>query len=216
MVTSGAGQNLKSATGAPFIANGKPVVVYIGGDFCPYCAVERWALIISLSRFGNFSNLHYMASAANEGDLATFTFTGSSYSSKYVSFQPIEQEDRDRNVIAAIPANYSAQFTNTYPFVNYGNKYILQTLIPDVGIIAGKNWTQIMTDITSGDNTGAQMLEGANAISALVCNLTGGQPGSVCSDVAVRSTTIPLGSSAGQPGTSVPVLQVRGFTPAES
>ena len=195
LVTSGPGQNLKSATGAPFMDNGKPVVVYIGGDFCPYCAVERWSLIISLSRFGNFSNLHYMTSASNEGDFATFTFTGSSYSSKYLSFQPIEQEDRNRNVIATVPANYSAAFTNSYPFVNFGNKYILQTLIPNPNLIGGKNWTQILSEIASSDSTGSVLLQGANADSALICKITNGQPGSVCNNFAVSSTTIGLGAS---------------------
>ena len=169
LVTSGPGQNLRNATGAPYLSNGRPVVVYIGGDFCPYCAVERWSIIMSLSRFGNFSNLHYMTSASDEGDYATFTFTGSSYSSKYVSFQPIEQEDRNRNIIASVPANYSAQFRNSYPFLNIGNKYILDTLIPDTGILTGKNWTQILRDISTSNSDGSVLQQGANAITALIC-----------------------------------------------
>lgn len=192
LVTSGPSQNLQSATGQPYMAHGKPVVVYIGGDFCPYCAVERWSLILSLSRFGNFSNLHYMASASNEEDLATFTFTGSTYSSKYVVFQPIEQEDRDRNTIATIPANYSAEFNNAYPFVNLGNRYILLTLIPDTSIISGKNYTQIFTDLSTGNSDGTALKEGANAITALICKITDGQPSGVCNAYAITSTTIGL------------------------
>ncbi len=196
--------NLQSATGQAYISHGKPVVVYIGGDFCPYCAVERWALILSLSRFGNFSNLHYMASASNDQDLATFTFTGSTYTSKYVVFTPIEQEDRDRNTVATIPANYTSGFNNAYPFTNFGNKYILVTIIPNTSIISGKNYTQIFSDLTTGTSDGTTLKQGANAITALICKITGGQPSSVCNAYAITTTTIPLAYSG---ATSQGVLQ---------
>jgi thiol-disulfide isomerase/thioredoxin len=207
LVTSGTGANLKAATGSPFVSGGKPVVVYIGGDFCPYCAVERWSLVIAFSRFGNFSNLHYMTSAPGDippGDYATFTFTGSTYSSRYVVFQPIEQEDRSYSTIATIPSNYSAEFQNAYPFVNFGNKYILSTLLPDPTILAGKNWTQIFSDISASDSTGYVIKEGANAVTALICRLTSNQPGSVCNAFAVTSTTIGL---AGPSGASQQMIQ---------
>jgi len=32
-------------------------VVYIGAEYCPYCAVERWPLIVALNRFGTLTNL---------------------------------------------------------------------------------------------------------------------------------------------------------------
>jgi thiol-disulfide isomerase/thioredoxin len=208
LVSSGSSPNLKAASGSPYLANGKPIVVYIGADFCPYCAVERWSLIMALSRFGNFSNLHYMTSGSNDGDYATFTFTGSSYSSKYVVFQAIEQEDRSHNVIASIPSNYSAEFQNAYPFVNFGNRYILSTLIPDTTILTSgstnKNWTQIFNDITTSDSTGTVIKEGANAITALICRLTSNQPASVCNAYAITSTNIGL---AGPWGASEGIMQ---------
>ena len=197
LISSGSSANLQTASGAPYTANGKPVVVYIGGDFCPYCAAERWALLISLSRFGNFTNLHYMTSANDEGDYATFTFTGSNYTSKYVSFQPFEQENRDNSPKQAVPSNYSAGFDNSYPFVNFGNSYILHTLIPDPQILSGKNWTQIFSEISTGDTTGTTIQEGANAVTALICKILPASDastpaGSVCSDYSIATTTIGL------------------------
>jgi hypothetical protein len=56
------------------IQNGKPTFVYIGAQGCPYCAQERWAFTIALSRFGNFSELFYDRSATNDGNIATFTY----------------------------------------------------------------------------------------------------------------------------------------------
>ena len=39
-------------------SNGKPEILYIGAEFCPYCAAERWAIAVALSRFGTLSPLH--------------------------------------------------------------------------------------------------------------------------------------------------------------
>jgi thiol-disulfide isomerase/thioredoxin len=211
LATSGGSTNLAAASGSPYVTNGKPIIVYIGADFCPYCAAERWSLIMGLSRFGNFSNLHYMTSGSgSEGDYATFTFTGSSYSSKYVAFEPIEQEDRDRNVIAAVPTNASSGFGSAYPFVNFNNRYLLTTLIPDTSVLAGKNWTQIFASISSGDSTGTLIKEGANAITALICkvipsSLQDSKSNAVCNAPAITSTNIGLASPSGD---SMSIAQV--------
>ena len=56
-------------------SDGKPTVVYIGGQGCPFCAQERYVLFIALSRFGNFSKVFYDRSALNDvGGLPDFTF----------------------------------------------------------------------------------------------------------------------------------------------
>ena len=39
-----------------------PVILYEGGEFCPYCAAQRWSIIVALSRFGTFSDLGNMSS----------------------------------------------------------------------------------------------------------------------------------------------------------
>ena len=57
-------------------------------------------------------------------------------------------------------------------------------------LLAGKNWTQIMTSISKGDTLGTQVKEGANAITALVCKITGGKPTSVCNDSSI--TILPV------------------------
>ena len=42
---------------ATLTANGKPEVLYLGAEYCPYCGAERWSMIVALSRFGTFSGL---------------------------------------------------------------------------------------------------------------------------------------------------------------
>ena len=34
--------------------DGKPLVVFVGAEYCPYCAAERWVMVMWLSRFGTF------------------------------------------------------------------------------------------------------------------------------------------------------------------
>ena len=86
--------------GTPLTANGKPEMLYMGAEYCPYCAAERWAMIQALSRFGTFSGLSTSHSAAANGagqaepypNTPTFTFHGSSYTSKYLTFTPVETQ----------------------------------------------------------------------------------------------------------------------------
>ena len=54
-------------SGSALTANGKPEVLYMGAEYCPYCAAERWAMIVALSRFGTFSGLATVHSAAANG-----------------------------------------------------------------------------------------------------------------------------------------------------
>ncbi len=62
----------------PLDSAGKPEVLFVGADYCPFCAAERWPLIVALSRFGHFAALHNMQSAQQSvfPGLQTFSFVG--------------------------------------------------------------------------------------------------------------------------------------------
>ena len=51
----------------PLTANGKPELLYVGAEFCPYCGAMRWAMIVALSRFGTFTGLATVHSAVSNG-----------------------------------------------------------------------------------------------------------------------------------------------------
>ena len=67
---------------APLTSGGKPELLYIGAEYCPYCAANRWAMIVALSRFGTFSGLATVHSGITNGagsqepfpNTPTFTF----------------------------------------------------------------------------------------------------------------------------------------------
>ncbi len=93
----------------PYVANGKPSVLYLGSITCIYCGENRWAMALALGRFGGFSSLYKGYSSFGDYDVPTLYWTqnnytvpdvsvpdkngiaiGNSYSSKYINFFSIE------------------------------------------------------------------------------------------------------------------------------
>ena len=79
-----------SSPGRTLTSDGKPRIVYLGAEYCPYCATERWAMVNALSRFGTFKNLKITTSSATDVDAntPTFSFYGSTFTSPYIKFEP--------------------------------------------------------------------------------------------------------------------------------
>ena len=79
--------------------DGKPQVVFVGAEYCPYCAAERWSMVMWLSRFGTFKNLP-RSSPHPPTSIPTLTrspSTSRSYTSQYIDFSSNEVEDRNRS-----------------------------------------------------------------------------------------------------------------------
>src|SRR5215467_1180354 len=53
-------------SGAPLTSGGKPEMLYIGAEYCPYCAAMRWPMAVALSRFGTFGPLTGIHSTSND------------------------------------------------------------------------------------------------------------------------------------------------------
>ena len=102
----------------PLTSGGKPEMLYMGAEYCPYCAAERWSMIVALSRFGTFSGLATIHSAAADGggqaepypNTPTWTFVNANYTSKYLTFQHVEE---NTNIPDASNGFYTALQTPT-------------------------------------------------------------------------------------------------------
>jgi hypothetical protein len=192
---------------------GKPLVVFIGADYCEYCAVQRWSLIMALMRFGNFSNLTYMASSVADGNYPTFSFYGSTYTSQYLVFQSFEQDNRAGQPLQAVPSNYStihSQYGGGFPFMDFGNRYIVAESMLEPQALGGQNWAGVFNDINTSNTIGSQIKVAANVITALICKLTNNQPSSVCDQSSISSlTTLLVSYNPASPGT---VLQAKTLT----
>jgi thiol-disulfide isomerase/thioredoxin len=203
--TGGGAVTAKPTTisGSALTANGKPEVLYMGAEYCPFCAAERWAMIVALSRFGTFSGLATVHSAAANGagdaepdpNTPTWTFLHAKYTSQYLTFSTVELQtnipDRSTGTYTNLQTPTSAQeaLINKYdsanggaiPFVDFGNKYLISGASYNAGVLAGLSWATIAADLSNPSSPVAQAVDGtANYITAALCQLTGNQPASAC------------------------------------
>jgi thiol-disulfide isomerase/thioredoxin len=181
----------------PLTVNGKPEMLYIGAEFCPYCAAERWAMAVALSRFGTFTTpLRGIHSSSTDTDpnTPTLTFYKAKYSSPYLVFTPVENENRNHGPLQnttsqqqALWAKYDTSDGYTgYPFIDFGNKYVLKAPTYDPAVLAGMSWAQVAAALHNPSSAVAKGADGsANLITAAICKMTGGKPGNVCSSAGV-------------------------------
>ena len=188
-------------TGRPPLADGgKPLVLYVGAEYCPFCAAQRWGLIVALSRFGTFTGLGAARSATDDvyPGTATLTFHGATYSSPYLAFQGVEVATSERrgNSYAPLDTLTAAQTAvlNEYssngavPFVDLGNRYVMTGASFSPSLLAGLTHQQVVTSLATPDSpVSAAVLGSANAFTAALCELTGGQPGDVCTGTAASA-----------------------------
>jgi thiol-disulfide isomerase/thioredoxin len=187
-------QPLKPVTGPLLASSGKPEMLYIGAEWCPYCAAERWAMAVALSRFGTFTPLKGIHSSATDvyPNTATLTFYNSKYSSKYLVFTPVENQDVNRNTLVTPTSAQQALWTKylpatSYPFIDIGNRFIAQaTYSPQV--LQGLSWEQIAADLHKPSTAVAQGAVGsANLFTAAICKITNNQPANVCTTAPVST-----------------------------
>jgi thiol-disulfide isomerase/thioredoxin len=176
-------------------AGGKPVVFFYGAEYCPYCAAERWPIIIALSRFGTFTGLQTTSSSSTDvfANTPTFTFHGATYTSQYIEFQSVETTDRNQNPLQT-PSPAQQQLVSKYdsggsiPFVDFANKYAFNGAMYSPQVIDGPSWLAIANALKSPDSTEAKAIIGsANLITAAICKSIGDQPASVCSSTTVQN-----------------------------
>jgi thiol-disulfide isomerase/thioredoxin len=185
--------------GKTLTEGGKPVVLYIGAEYCPFCAAERWPLVTALSRFGTFTDLGATHSATNDvyPNTPTFSFHKAKYASKYIALQSVELYG-NRAVNGKYPPleNPTAQQDalirkydpkGTIPFIYFG-QYLQTDASYNPQILAGMSISQVgqaVGDINTDQSVA--ILGSANQITAAICAETGGQPASVCSTPGVTA-----------------------------
>ncbi|MDA8045621.1 MAG: DUF929 family protein [Actinomycetota bacterium] len=204
-----------TATGGTLTQNGKPEVLFIGAEFCPICAAERWPMTIALMKFGTFTGLKTTHSAVADGDAGTWSYYGSTYSSPYLVFTPRELytnqpsgnyykplDTLTKAQQAIWQANEGSSANGlSFPFIDFGGKAVLESAQYSPTTIYNKSFSSILASVGSNDNTiGAQIDSAAAVFTKYLCSITNNQPGNVCS--AVAKVNAPVTSS--NTGTSTP------------
>lgn len=198
----------------PLRVDGKPELVFVGDEFCPYCAAERWSIVAALSRFGKFTVLNGVQSGSGEvfPSTPTFTFDGSRYTSKYLHATLVEHYGEQKNAAGtayavlepltraerSLMATYDPQTPATpgglVPFVDVGN----------VATVAGGEYSpsvfqQIsVNDVATGltdpkDPVTQAIVATANYLSAAICQADGQAPAKVCGSKGVTEASAALG-----------------------
>ena len=191
-----ANNRIKPISGTALVgSNGKPEVFYYGAEYCPFCAAQRWSLIVALSRFGTFSGLQTTTSSSTDvyPNTVTFTFRNATYSSQYIDFRSVESSDRDQKPLQSPTAAEQDLITKydtdgSIPFVDFANKFAFSgaTYTPDV--ISGMSWLAVADQLKSPDTPQAKAILGSvNLITAAVCKSIGDQPASVCSSATIQN-----------------------------
>ena len=189
--------------GTPLTSGGKPEMLYVGAEYCPFCAYERWGMVVALSRFGTFKNLSTTHSSSGDEfpNTPTWTFYKSSYTSKYLVFSSVEETTNQLTsngqgytplqspsaAQQALLAKYDAppyvpaNSKGAIPFVYIGGKYLISGASVTPSVLQGKTWASIASSLKDPSNDVAKAVDGtANYITAAICKTTSNQPSNVC------------------------------------
>jgi hypothetical protein len=189
-------------------SNGKPEILYIGAEYCPFCAAERWSIVEALSRFGTFSGLSATHSSTTDidPDTQTFSFYGATYTSTSLDFTSVELETNqasgDSYTTLQTPTSAENALLSKYdkapyttqpgsiPFLDIDNKYIRVGAGYSPQVLQGLSLQQIAAQLNDKNSTVAIAIDGeANRIAAAITAATGVQPDSATAGGTATSTT---------------------------
>jgi Domain of unknown function (DUF929) len=182
-------------------SSGKPMVVYVGAEYCPFCAAERWSMVYWLSQFGTFKGLSEIKSSSTDvyANTNTVTFYKSSYTSSAVDFSGFEVLDRNQNKLMTASALAESLFNKYdtppyttqalgFPFIDIGGLYVLYSTSYSPSLLANLTWDQIAAKLKNPTDPVTQSIVGnANIMTAATCIATGDVPASVCSSSTIQA-----------------------------
>jgi hypothetical protein len=178
--------------------DGKPEVLFVSAEYCPFCAAQRWPLVVALSRFGSFSGLSATHSSTSDvyPDTKTFSFYGSTYTSSNLDFTSVELQTNQisGNSYAtlqtptamedAILSQYdAAPYTSepgSIPFLDIANKFVSIGSGYSPQLLQGLSLKQIAAQLNDKNSPVAMAIDGeANRIVAAITSATGIKPDQV-------------------------------------
>jgi hypothetical protein len=213
--TVGAGTTTGGITkiSAPALTqDGKPRVLYVGAEYCPYCAAQRWPLTVALARFGTWGKLGQTESASQDDfpNTPTLSYHGASYRSDYLSFTGVETTTNKPTGSGYQPLDTLSatdqKLFDTYnkppyvkgqggaiPFADLGGRYVSSGASYTPQLLAGKSHAQIAAALKDPSSPVAKAVDGtANVYTAALCTLTGNKPGNVCTSTGVTKVASKL------------------------
>jgi Domain of unknown function (DUF929) len=156
---------------------GKPAIVFVSEESCPFCAAERWSLTVALSHFGTWSHLGTTTSSATDvyPDTATLSFRAAHYQSTGFTLRTTElADDAGRPLQAQTPLDTrlidafdvppyvnSADQSGAVPFLDIANRYILAGAQYNPQVLAGLSAAQIAGQLRNPASPVARAIDGS-------------------------------------------------------
>ena len=181
-----------------------PEILYIGAEYCPYCAAQRWATIAALGRFGTWKGLGNTTSSSTDvyKNTPTFTFARATFTSKYLVFRGVETLDNAYKKLMT-PTKQEQAILDKYdtpkyvpgmnpsdvgsiPFISMGNKFLVSGASYNPALLTGLTRDQIAANLSAASSPITQaIITSANDQTAAICTLTMQQPANVCGSSGV-------------------------------
>jgi hypothetical protein len=201
----------KAITAPALTSGGLPLVLYVGAEYCPFCAAQRWGMVVALSRFGTFTNLGVTHSSSLDTfpSTPTFSFHGASYTSQYLVFEGVETQTNrlegstygkldtltpaQQQVFSTYdaPPYVGASSAGSIPFVAFGGRFVASGASYSPAVLQGKTAAAVAAMLSDPSKPVTQAVLGtANALTAALCTMTGGQPATVCSDPVIAQAQL--------------------------
>jgi hypothetical protein len=180
-------------SGPPLIIGGKPAIVFVSEESCPFCAAERWSVAVALSHFGTLSDLGTTRSSATDvyPNTATLSFRTIRYQSSELTLQTTELTDNaghplqpqtalDTRLIGTYdvpPYVNTADQSGSVPFLDIADKYILAGAQYNPQVLAGLSAAQIASQLGNPSSQVAQAIDGsAQVIITAIEHVLHGKP----------------------------------------
>ena len=173
-------------SGPPLTIGRKPAIVFISEESCPFCAAERWPLVVALSHFGTWSHLGSTRSSPTDvyPDTATFSFRNAQYTSRELTLRTTELTDNrghplqpltslDNKLIATYdvpPYVNSADQSGAVPFLDLANHDILAGAQYNPQVLAGLSAAQIASQLRDTSSPVAQAIDGSARVIIAAIN----------------------------------------------
>jgi hypothetical protein len=171
----------------------RPFVLFVGAEYCSFCAAERWPLIAALSRFGHFGTLYDVESSPIDfaADTPSFSFYGTSYRSKLIVFHAYEVRSDVLGASGYLPLMRLGRSVRalvhrfdpsmTYPFVDIDNEFLVPVAELSPVTFAATTREQVAADLADPTNPVTQgIVASANYLTAAICAVDRQRPAVVC------------------------------------
>jgi thiol-disulfide isomerase/thioredoxin len=176
----------------PMMREGKLFVFFMGAEYCPFCAAERWSIVRALQKFGQWNGLKQTMSAARDEpflNLPTYDFTKATYTSPHIEFVAREIKDREFKPLQKLlktEEKLVRKFNpkKEIPFLLVGGRFMQIGPGFTPKIFIGHTFRQTETELKKVESEIRKTIDDeANIIAALLC--VSGLPPELCKETGL-------------------------------